>query len=397
MGAGLWPALFQPNDVFPYRGGRRRAALRIPAVAGEQPVGAPPAPGGNRGMRRSPSRLPAARLAAARGASHEAMPPRARTCRANRAVSRLRVGCSNRRTRLHALLQRLSLRRAPLYDDCFHGRRSCGSAGRRAARHFPARRLHARGGRRNISCLRGGHGARAGNRAGRNFPCRARGGRGIPPAPPGAHARAQSASACGSGAGSGRGRILPHPGAAGAKWRRARGAQLSPILCARPIRHFPRPARHGLPGGSRGNRAIFPRCVCALRPPGQRARHRRARQLSRTRKRRRGNHRLPAIAIHKAIGSDREPGIFRQAAAHAGLGAAQPDRSVAPGHAALQWRRNLCGGRFFAPHRAQPWLIRSHNAFYRGRQALFGPAARRRKRRLDPPGERGSCGRGAPV
>lgn len=53
-------------------------ALRIPAVAGEQPVGAPPAPGGNRGMCRSSSRLSAAHLAAARGASHEAMPPRAR-------------------------------------------------------------------------------------------------------------------------------------------------------------------------------------------------------------------------------------------------------------------------------------------------------------------------------
>src|SRR5699024_4182924 len=77
MGAGLWPALFQPNDVFPYRRGRRRAALRIPAFTGKQFMGAPPAPGGNRGMCRSPSRLSAAHLAAARGASHEAMPPRA--------------------------------------------------------------------------------------------------------------------------------------------------------------------------------------------------------------------------------------------------------------------------------------------------------------------------------
>ena len=44
----------------------RRAALRIPAFTGEQFMGTPLPQGGNRGMCRSPSRLPAARLAAAR-------------------------------------------------------------------------------------------------------------------------------------------------------------------------------------------------------------------------------------------------------------------------------------------------------------------------------------------
>ena len=194
----------------------------------------------------------------------------------------------------------------------------------RAARHFPARRLHARGGRRNISCLRGGHGARAGNRAGRKFfALRARRtghstSRRLERMPAlKAHPLAEAVREASEGVsfliraqqGQNGGVLAGHN--YHLSYVRDQYGTFRGLLAMGCLEEAAAIVRFSHDVFARSGRLANAQGIGV---PGSFHEHE---------KRRRGNHRLPAIAIHKAIGSDREPGIFRQAAAHAGLGAAQ--------------------------------------------------------------------------